>query len=56
MHRKNLRELKAENESLKQRLREMNEEIELLKFFKKEDNESMIFNQTSNPFAKKNPN
>jgi hypothetical protein len=31
----------------------MNEEIELLKFFKKEDNESMIFNQTSNPFAKK---
>jgi hypothetical protein len=34
----------------------MNEEIELLKFFKKEENESMIFNQTSNPFAKKNNN
>ena len=24
-----------------------------MKFFKKEENESMIFNQTSNPFAKK---
>lgn len=34
----------------------MNEQIELLKFFKKEDNESMIFNQTSNPFGKKNNN
>lgn len=32
----------------------MNEEVELLKFFKKEENESIIFNQTSNPFAKKN--
>ena len=31
----------------------MNEELELLKFFKKEENESIIFNQTSNPFAKK---
>ena len=31
----------------------MNEELDLLKFFKKEENQSMIFNQTSNPFAKK---
>ena len=38
---------------MKTRLRELNEEIELIKFFKKEDNESMILNQTSNPFAKK---
>jgi hypothetical protein len=31
----------------------LNEEIDLIKFFKKEDNESMILNQTANPFAKK---
>jgi hypothetical protein len=53
LNRKQFRELKAENEGLKTRLRELNEEIDLLKFFRKEDNESMILNQTSNPFAKK---
>lgn len=51
--RKNLRELKAENEALKQKLREMTEQMEFQNFLKKEDNESMIFNQTTNPFAKK---
>jgi hypothetical protein len=52
-NRKNLRELKAENEALKQKLREMTEQMEFQNFLKKEENESMIFNQTTNPFAKK---
>jgi TolA-binding protein len=56
MNRKHVREIKHENEQLKQRLRDMNEEIEFLKFMKKEDNESMMFNQTSNPFKRNEPN
>lgn len=54
--RRNLRELKEENEKLKGRIRELNEQVELNRFFsdKREANEqSMLFNQTSNPFQKK---
>lgn len=50
---KQMRELQHENEQLKLRLREMNEELELKEFFRRENNESMLFNQTNNPFAKK---
>ena len=28
----------------------------MVKFFRKEENESMVLNQTSNPFGKKNNN
>lgn len=50
-----MRELQEENKQLKLRLREMNEELELRNFFQKENNESMMFNQTKDPFFKKGP-
>ena len=49
-----MREVMNENEQLKDRVRQLNEELELNKFFQKENNNSMLFNQTNNPFMKKN--
>lgn len=48
-----MRDLQAENDQLKVRVRELVEEIDLKNFFNNKNNESQMFNQTTNPFAKK---